>query len=505
MTVIAPVLLLDGITKSFGLTKANAEISLSLGQGEMLALLGENGAGKTTLMNILFGHYVADVGKVTVFGKILPPGQPRAAIRAGIGMVHQHFALAENLTVLENVIAGTESLLGATKNQQSALTRLRALSARFELAVDPLARVGQLSIGERQRVEILKALYRDAKILILDEPTAVLTRQEGKQLFATLRQMTMEGLSLIFISHKLEEVMRADRVLVLRGGRLVAEHRPNETSQAELAAQMVGKLVERVRRQPQAPGRSLLRAVDVEVRALHGQGLDAASFELHAGEVLGIIGVSGNGQAALGRLLAGLDKPKTGTFELFGEEIKKFAPRDFVEKGISRIPEDRNHDGAVGEMSVWENTVIERLREPAFCRFGLLRRKAASDFAHRIIERFDVRGGTARTQVRLLSGGNLQKLILGRSLIGSPAIIVAGQPTRGLDEGAVARVHAELLAARATGAGLLIISEDLEEVLSLADRIQALVKGRLSPPIAAADADAETIGLMMAGNWDQGR
>lgn len=295
--------------------------------------------------------------------------------------------------------------------------------------------------------------------------------------------------------------MRADRVNVLRGGRVVAERIPVESSATELAALMVGQLVTRPRREPQPPGKRLLLAEGLRVQLPQGQGLDEASFTLHAGEILGIVGVSGNGQAALGRLLAGLVKPQEGRFELLGEPVLRPSARSFTEKGMARIPEDRNYDGVVGEMPVWENAVMEKLRTRAFSRFGLVRRQEGRQFARRIIERFDVRGGTEDTRARLLSGGNLQKLILGRGLIGNPDLLLASQPTRGLDEGAVARVHAELLAARAGGAGIVVISEDLEEVLALADRVQALVKGRLSPALPAREANAERLGLMMAGIW----
>ncbi len=501
----APVLQLQGITKRFGALVANDDISLELRQGELLALLGENGAGKTTLMNILFGHYTADGGTVTVFGKTLPPGRPRDAIEAGIGMVHQHFTLAGNLTVLENVMIGTERLGRLTSDKTGARAKLIDIGARFGLAVDPDARVSDLSVGERQRVEILKALYRNARILILDEPTAVLTQIEAEKLFSTLRVMAGQGLSLIFISHKLGEVMAAaDRVVVLRAGKTVAERRTADTNRAELAELMVGRRVTRPIRDSRAPGASVLVADGVDVVEGGQRRLSDVSFAVKAGEVLGIIGVAGNGQAALGRLVTGLAVPDRGRLTLQGRDIGAATPGDFVAAGVGRIPEDRHAEGAVGEMTVWENAVLERVREPRFSRYGLVDRGAARAFAAGLIERFDIRGAGPDTRTRLLSGGNMQKLILGRNLAGSPLLVIANQPTRGLDEGAIAAVHAELLAARRAGAAILLISEDLDEVMALSDRVQAIVKGRLSRAVATDEADARTIGLMMAGIWEAG-
>ena len=503
------VLELDRITKRFGALTANEDVSLHLGQGEILALLGENGAGKTTLMNILFGHYTADEGEVRVFGAPLPPGRPRAAIEAGVGMVHQHFTLAPNLTVLENVMIGSEPLSRLRSASGPARRRLRALSERFGLSVDPDARIGDLSVGERQRVEILKALYREAKILILDEPTAVLARPEAERLFETLRGMTAEGLSLIFISHKLHEVMAAsDRVVVLRRGKVAAERRTAETSAPELAELMVGKRVSRPVREAKAPGAPVCLASAVTVREEGRNLLDEADFEVRAGEILGIVGVSGNGQATLGRVLSGLARPTSGRLTLSvgdgrTEDLGRMTPAQTVRAGVGRIPEDRHAQGVVGEMTVWENATLERLSEPRFSHRGFIRRAAAKAWAAELIARFDIRGAEPDTRARLLSGGNMQKLILGRNLATGPRLILANQPSRGLDEGAVAAVHGELLAAREQGAAVILISEDLDEVLGLADRIQAIVKGRLSRPIPAEEASAQRIGLMMAGVWEQ--
>ncbi len=500
---MTPVLELDAITKRFGAIVANDAVSLSLAQGEILALLGENGAGKTTLMNILFGHYTADSGDVRVDGAALPPGRPRAAIAAGVGMVHQHFTLAGNLTVLENVIIGAEPLSRLQSQRAAARAKLLAIAARFDLPVNPEARIADLSVGERQRVEILKALYRQARILILDEPTAVLARPEAERLFATLRGMTGEGLSIIFISHKLHEVMAAsDRVVVLRGGRVVAERATAATDPSELAELMVGRRVVRPQRERKAPGDVVIEARGLSVTEGGQTTLDAVDFTVRAGEVLGIVGVSGNGQATLGRVLSGLARPSGGVLTLAGTDLARMTPRDLVRAGFARIPEDRNAEGVVGDLPVWENAVLERLQEPAYSAKGFVKRGAARAFADSLIARFDIRGAEPDTRTRALSGGNMQKLILGRNLAGQPRFILANQPTRGLDEGAIAAVHVELLAARAAGAAILLITEDLDEATALSDRIQAIVKGRLSSPVAAETADARRLGLMMAGVWE---
>ncbi|QFI69554.1 ABC transporter ATP-binding protein [Sinorhizobium alkalisoli] len=496
------VLDISGVSKRFGDNLANDDISLSLGRGEIVALLGENGAGKTTLMSILFGHYVPDSGKVLIDGQELPPGKPRAAIRAGIGMVHQHFSLAANLTVLENVMAGTERLWRLRSDTDAARQKLEGISTRFGLIVDPDARLGDLSVGEQQRVEILKALYNDARILVLDEPTAVLTNLEAERLFRTLKGMAREGLSLIFISHKLDEVMAAaDRIIVLRGGRKVAERLAKETNKAELAELMIGRKVARPVREPSTPGDVVLRVTDVSVSIDGVERLKSINFSLRAGEILGVIGVSGNGQATLAHLLSGTVRRDTGDLVLFGEPVGDLSVQDAVQAGIGRIPEDRNKEGVIGEMAIWENAVLERL--PWFSRHGLVDRSAGQAFARKIIDAFDVRGGKPSTRTRVLSGGNMQKLILGRNLIDRPRILLAAQPARGLDEGAVAAVHDRLLQARRDGTAVLLVSEDLEEVMALADRIHAIVNGRLSPAVAADKVNSTKLGLMMAGEWSE--
>jgi simple sugar transport system ATP-binding protein len=503
----APVLRLSGITKRFGSLVANDDISLSLAQGEVLALLGENGAGKSTLVSILFGHYMADAGTIEVNGAPLPPGNPRAALAAGIGMVHQHFTLADNLSVLDNVIMGTEPLWQPVSRRAEARARLMEVAGRFGLSVQPEALIGSLSVGERQRVEILKALYRGARILILDEPTAVLTPQESEALFSTLTHMVAQGLSIIFISHKLAEVLRlSHRVAVLRQGKLVAQAHASQTTQAQLAQWMVGHAVDALERRPAHAVRGAvcrLEAVSTPA-GVRGQ-LKQVSLTLHAGEIVAIAGVSGNGQATLAELLCGMRRASSGTVLLDGQPMRA-SPAWLVSRGVARIPEDRQAVGVVGDLPVWENAVSERLRSKAFAHGPWIKRAAARGHAQRIIEAFDVRGGGLLSPARSLSGGNMQKLILGRALLpppgtgdAAPRLIIAHQPTWGLDVGAVSYVQEQLVAARDAGAAVLLLSDDLDEVMALGDRIAVMHDGRLTEAQPHAQWTRERIGLAMAG------
>ena len=503
-----PVLELTQITKRFGALVANDSISLQLQAGEVLALLGENGAGKSTLVSILFGHYVADAGQIRVFGKPLVPGDPRAALDAGIGMVHQHFTLADNLSVLDNVMMGSEPLWQPFARKRKARERLDEVARRFGLEVNPDALIGNLSVGERQRVEILKALYRGARILILDEPTAVLTPQESEALFSVLTQMVTQGLSIIFISHKLGEVLRvSNRIAVLRGGKLVAEADAAGTSQEQLAQWMVGHAISAAQARP-------TRSVDAQVCELRNAStaggrarLDQVSLTLNAGEILAIAGVSGNGQSALAELLSGTRRLTSGQVTLLGQPLKA-SPAQLVELGVARIPEDRHAVGVVGDLPVWENAVSERLRSPVFSRWSWVLRRKAREHAARVIRTFDVRGGGELTLARALSGGNMQKLILGRALLHpqgqpenpiTPRLIVAHQPTWGLDIGAMAYVQDQLIAARDAGAAVLLISDDLDEVLTMGDRVAVMHAGQVSPAKPATGWTREAIGLAMAG------
>jgi general nucleoside transport system ATP-binding protein len=507
-----PVLTLSGITKRFGDLVANDGISLELHAGEVLALLGENGAGKSTLVSILFGHYTADAGEIRVFGQPLPAGDPKAALAAGIGMVHQHFTLADNLSMLDNVMMGSEPLWQPFTRHRAARDKLQAVGAQFGLVVDPKAKVGSLSVGERQRVEILKALYRGARILILDEPTAVLTPQESESLFEVLAQMVAQGLAIIFISHKLGEVLRVShRVAVLRSGKLVAQAPAQGTTQSQLAQWMVGHAIEAPVRRPAPSVGDAVCVLDQVSTSAGREQLKQVSLSLHAGEIVAIAGVSGNGQVALAELLSGTRAATAGEVRFLGQPMPQ-QPAELVAQGVARIPEDRHAVGVVEDLPVWENAVSERLRSLAFSRWGWVRRAHAQRYAKQVMEAFDVRGGGPLVPARSLSGGNMQKLILGRALMnpGSeaiysevkgtpPRLIIAHQPTWGLDIGAVAYVQAQLIAARDAGAAVLVISDDLDEVLTLGDRVAVMHAGKLSAARPAQDWSRETIGLAMAG------
>ena len=493
------VLSLDKITKRFGGLVANDAISLTLHRGEVLALLGENGAGKTTLMNILFGHYVADEGVVRAFGRDLPPGNPKAALAAGIGMVHQHFTLCDNLTVLENIVLGTEGLFSLGRGRAAARARIEGLAGDFGLAVAPSARVSDLSVGERQRVEILKALYRDARILILDEPTAVLTPQESEALFATLRLAVARGLSVIFISHKLHEVMGiADTCVVLRHGKVVGTVRACDSSRADLATLMVGAEMAQVAGDGARVAPGLGGPVRLRLAGVSAPGLRTVDFELRAGQITGLAGVSGNGQAALADLIGGVLRPSAGVLEVDGVAPAKWSPRSAIAAGVGRIPEDRHKTGTVADFSLYENAALETYAS-RFARAGVMDWAAVRAHANGIIGDYDVRCEGAAQRIRLLSGGNMQKLILGRVLEEGPGIIIANQPVRGLDIGAIAYVHGRLVAARDAGAAVLLISEDLDEVMGLSDVVHVISAGRLSPGFARGAMDRAGLGLWMAG------
>jgi simple sugar transport system ATP-binding protein len=517
-----PLLRLTGITKHFGALTANNDISFDLRRGEVLALLGENGAGKSTLVSILFGHYRADAGHVLIDGRPLNPGDTQAALREGIGMVHQHFTLADNLSVLDNVLIGAEPLWQPFTRRAQARARLVETARRYGLQVNPDARVGELSVGERQRVEILKVLVpigrrAGARLLILDEPTAVLTPPEAQALFATLKQLVAQGLAVIFISHKLDEVLQiAQRIVVLRGGRTVAQLPAAGATKAQLAQAMVGRSV------PQPARRTQLAAPDVVCSlrdvSVRGRGarplLDRVNLDLRAGEVVAVAGVAGNGQQALAELLHGLIAPDSGQLTVKGVALPA-QPHAWLRAGVARIPEDRHAVGVIGDLPLWENAVLERHADAPFARRGLVQRGAALAFAEKLVKRFDVRGTEAAgvaTITRALSGGNMQKLIWGRALMGGATsddkqktrqaktcLIVADQPTWGLDIGAVAFVHQQLLDACAAGAALLLISEDLDEIFTLADRIAVMHQGSLSPARPAARWTLQAIGLAMAG------
>jgi general nucleoside transport system ATP-binding protein len=499
----APLLHLRGISKRFGGLIANDAIDLEVGAGEIVALLGENGAGKTTLMNIVFGHYVADAGSITIAGAdgqpaALPPGSPQAALAAGIGMVHQHFALAYNLTGLENIVLGTAPIFGLGLPKGAARARVQRLMADTGLAAPLDMPVERLSVGERQRIEILKALYRHARVLVLDEPTAVLAPRDAEGLFAAIRALAARGLAVIFISHKLNEVLAlAHRIVILRHGRKVADLPAAGADRETLARHMIGQPLET--RQPTAAriGQAVLELDGVTC----GEGRDrllGASLTLRGGEIVGIAGVAGNGQRGLANLIAGLEPAQAGRVLMLGAPLGR-RPREVIARGVGRLTEDRHHDGIVGDLTVAENLILERTRSPAVQRRGILRRRAIRAEAEDAIRAFDVRGPGPDSPIRLLSGGNIQKLLLARALHGRPRLILANQPTRGLDIGAAGEVHRRLQEAASEGAGVLLISEDLDELLALAHRIAVLHAGHLTPAIETAALDVQAIGLAMAG------
>lgn len=496
------VLRVEKVTKKFGTLTANDAISFSLKKGKVLSLLGENGAGKTTLMNIIFGHYTADDGFIEVFGTRLDASNPAEAIALGVGMVHQHFTLADNLTVLDNVILGTERLWKVKQNKKIARDRLDELSSEFGLKVHPDAFVKTLSVGEKQRVEILKALYRGAKILILDEPTAVLTPQETDQLFATLRDMLAKGLSVIFISHKLGEVMTiADDIAVLRHGKLVARFPVEEASRDIIAQKMVGDTIPQPKRVAMPAGDILLQMDQVNVRDETGHLiLKGASMTLRRHQIIGVAGVSGNGQKSLSDLICGTGSPYDGEVRIKGEKILRFDPKEMLARGIGRVPEDRHTEGVVGDFSVEENLILESYEEDRFSNRGWMQAKSITDHAKALIKRFDIRGANPDTVIRGLSGGNMQKVILARVLENNPQIIIANQPTRGLDVGAATFVHEQLFKAREAGAGVVVISEDLEELLAVSDQVVVMYHGHISEQMDVDTISLQELGLRMSGD-----
>ena len=470
-----------------------------------MALLGENGAGKTTLMNILFGHYQADQGDVLINGQKLTPGSTQAAIAAGIGMVHQHFTLAANLTVLENIILGTESLWSLRQDNIAARRKLANLMETYGLMIEPDALVSNLSVGERQRVEILKALYRDARILILDEPTAVLTPQEADQLFVTLKAAAADGLSIIFISHKLHEILAlTSKVAVLRRGAIAGIEITAETSREELARLMVGEVVTRPQLKTLNRGEPVLEIENLSTNSSESIDLENVSLTLHAHEIVGLAGVAGNGQSTLANVLSGLITNITGEVTLNGEPLVVGNSRAIVAAGMWRIPEDRHAVGVVGEMDIWENLISEDLRSQEISAGGVfVKRGEAVERAKQQIEKFDVRCEGPFAQTKLLSGGNMQKLILARALLPAPSFILANQPIRGLDEGAIAYVQRQLLEARERGAAILLISEDLDELMSFTDRLAVISNGQVSEALPTVEQSISEVGLKMAGHHNE--
>lgn len=497
-----PLLEMRGITKRFPGVIANQDVSFDVRSGEVHTLLGENGAGKSTLMKILFGLYRPDEGEVLLRGEPIDVTSPSEAIAAKIGMVHQHFMLVPTLTVAENVALGTSSSRGPLTDLDRVAERIRELSASHGLSVDPSIEVWRLSVGERQRVEILKALYRDAELLVLDEPTAVLTPQEVEDLFLILRRMTDEGRGIIFISHKLHEVMAlSDRITVLRNGRITGQTVPSETSREQLAEMMVGRAVNLVPNRPEVDvGSARLSVTGLSVRGDRGTiALDDVSLDVNGGEILGIAGVSGNGQRELAEAVAGLRVPEAGSVAIDGEDVTGLDTKARRERGLSYVPEERMKDGAIAEFTVSENLMLVDHGDSDFVRSGLFDFGAIHRHTEDLIERFAVKTPSIETPTSNLSGGNIQKLIMARELTSGPSVIVASQPTRGVDIGSAEYIHEQLVAQRENGAATLLISEDLDEVLALSDRIAVVFEGRVVRIVDSADATREGLGLLMAG------
>lgn len=500
-----PVLRMVGITKRFPGVLANDHVGLELYRGEVLALLGENGAGKSTLMNVLCGLYRPDEGTVWLDGWLADIQSPRDAYDLGIGMVHQNFMLVETMTVAENVVLGLQGL-SFQPHLEEVSQRLRELGARYGLEVDPDAYIWQLSVGEQQRVEILKLLYRDADILILDEPTAVLTPQEVDDLVGVLRRVVKEGKAAIFITHKLKEVMMfSDRVTVLRDGRNVATLPTSETTPDELARLMVGReVLFRLEKTACRPGAPVLEVE--EVKALDDKGLPTLrglSLTVRAGEIVGIAGVAGNGQRELAEVITGLRAAVEGDVHVNQACVTNCSPLRVIRAGVSHVPEDRVEMGLVGDMSVAENLALKGYRTSELSQGPVLSPKAMKDFAGRLIEGFDIVTPNPETRVKFLSGGNLQKTILARELTACEGLLVAVHPTRGLDVGATEAVRELLLEERDKGTAVLLISEDLDELLEVSDRIAVMFEGEIVGTVPADEADVEAIGLMMAGERPQ--
>jgi general nucleoside transport system ATP-binding protein len=496
-----------GIVKRFPGVLANDHVDFEAAAGEVHALLGENGAGKSTLSNILTGLYRPDEGEIRLHGRAVEFGGPRDALDAGVGMVHQHFRLVEPLTVAENVVLGDHRGEGRTfrLHPRRIERRVAELSSRYGLAVDPRARIWQLSVGEQQRVEILKALYREARILILDEPTAVLTPQEAEVLFETLREMAGEGRTVIFISHKLHEVKSvADRVTVLRGGRSIATVPIAEATPRSLASLMVGReLGDSAAPAERSAGEPVLEVDDVWTPGDRGEdAVRGVSLTVRAGEIVAVAGVAGNGQRELAETIAGLRAPSKGRVRVRGKALRPGDPRSAIAAGVAYVPEDRMGTGVAPSLSIASNLVLKSYRQGHVSRGPLLRLRRIRDHAVELIRRYRIAAPGPMVPARLLSGGNLQKLVLAREFSGRPRLLVAASPTRGLDVGAIEAVHSYLREAAGEGIAVLLLSEDLDEILSLADRVAVMYEGAVLGELSSRGADVEEIGLLMAGGHD---
>lgn len=491
------------ITKEFPGIIANDNITLRLKKGEVHALLGENGAGKSTLMSVLFGMYTPEKGTIKVRGKEVKIANPNVANELGIGMVHQHFKLVSNFTVTENIILGLEPKKGLVIDIKTAAKRIEELSKTYGLNVDPYAKIEDISVGMQQRVEILKTLYRNAEVLILDEPTAVLTPQEIQELMNIIKNLIKEGKSIIIITHKLKEIKAvADQCTVIRHGKYIGTVDVKQTSESEMASMMVGRQVSfKVDKQAATPGEVVLDVNNLSVKNNKKVlGLKNASLQVRAGEIVGIAGVEGNGQSELVEAITGLRPIEEGTILLKGQDISKNSIRERIHGGIAHIPEDRQKRGLVLEYTIEENVVLEIYNQEPYSKFGILDKAAIAKHAKKIIEEFDVRSGEgAKTVVESMSGGNQQKAIIGREIELKPELLIACQPTRGLDVGSIEYIHKRLIEQRDSGKAVLLISLELEEVLNLSDRIAIVNGGEIIDIVDANHTNEDELGLMMAG------
>lgn len=500
---MAPVLELRGITKQFPGVLANDNVNLTLEKGEIHALLGENGAGKTTLMNILYGLYKPTEGEIYINGKAVDIHGPTDAIRQGIGMVHQHFMLVPVLTVTENVMLGEESLRGGLfLDRQAVAKRIREISKTYGLHVDPDAYVKDLPVGIQQRVEIIKVLYRKANILILDEPTAVLTPQEVEELFSIIKTLVERGVSLIFITHKLKEVLSvADRVTVIRRGRTIGTTTPAEATEQSLAEMMVGRAVElTVQKQPASPTAPVLAIKNLSVRDDRGTpAVDSVSLEVRAGEVVGIAGVQGNGQTELVEALTGLRKVEAGSITIAGQEMAHATPRKITELGVAHVPEDRQRDGLVLSFPIKDNIMLNTYYNE-FAKSGIINEEKLDRVASQLVRDFDVRTPGIEVPAGNLSGGNQQKVIIAREFSRPIKLLIAAQPTRGLDVGSIEYIHGRIIEKRDEGTAVLVVSTELDEIMALSDRIAVMFEGRIVDILPANRVTKEQLGLLMAGS-----
>lgn len=496
------------ITKRFPGVLANDQVNFRLRKGEIHALLGENGAGKTTLMNIIYGLYSPDEGEFLIGdgdGNLKPVSirNPHDAIRAGIGMVHQHFMLVEVFSVTENIILGDEVTIGPSLDMRGAREAIRKLSHDYGLEVDPDAIIEELPVGIQQRVEILKALYREARILVLDEPTAVLTPQEVEDLFQIMRRLTEQGVSIIFITHKLKEVLAiADSITVMRRGKVVGSTVPSETTESGLAEMMVGReVLLSVDKAPANPGEVVLDVQHLDVRDERGvHVLQDVSFQVCAGEILGLAGVQGNGQTELAEALTGLRAFSQGVVRLCGQVVPPLNPRALVEMGMAHIPEDRHKHGLVLAYSIADNEVLNTYYREPFANGMQRNGNAILENARHLISQFDVRAPGPAVTAGTLSGGNQQKVIVARELSRPVRLLLANQPTRGLDVGSIEYIHSQIVEVRDKGAGVLLVSAELDEIMSLSDRIAVMYHGQIVATLDAKDATREELGLLMAGS-----